>query len=54
MSTKPQRKKQFTSRAGAEHAMRERTRGAGFHGDRRMKRQGTRNAIIDAAVREWE
>jgi len=52
--SKPQKQKQFvTSRSGAEHAIAERNRGAGYHFDRRTKRQRTRSDQKRAAIKEW-
>lgn len=52
--SKPQKQKSYlTARSGAEHAIAERNRGAGFHGDRRTKRQRTRSDQKRAALREW-
>ena len=52
--SKPQKQKTYlTARAGAEHAIAERNRGAGIHQDRRTKRQRTRADQKRAAIQEW-
>lgn len=50
---KPQKGKSYImSRNGAKHAMRERTRGAGFH-DSRPNRQRTRSAELRQAIKDF-
>lgn len=51
---RPQKQKSYyTARAGAEHAIAERNRGAGIHADRRTKRQRTRADQKRTALKEW-
>ena len=50
---KSQKPKVYTARAGAEHAIAERNRGAGIHKDRRTKRNRTRSAQKRTAIREY-
>jgi hypothetical protein len=50
---KPQKSKVYRPSAGPEHAIAERNRPAGYHGDRRMKRKKTRSAQLRAAMEEW-
>jgi hypothetical protein len=49
-----QKPKSFvTPRSGAEHAIAERSRGAGIHADRRTKRNRTRSDQKRRAIREY-
>lgn len=50
---KPQKGKSYVmSRNGAKHAMRERTRGAGYH-DPRPNRQRTRRNELEQAIKDF-